>query len=165
MLSLSCNTDVSLDLFPMLEAERRAGRKIVSIAQVHADLPFLYGRAMVPRGTFDLCVRNPKYDTTLFATPNMSVNLTDFAIGTRASALIRDGERCRLASALSAMRSFMPVAFGRKSIPLTEVLFTSWALPSRWSTEWEDERPFGLVYMVAVRCSSVGFCTCEKRVF
>src|SRR6185503_13757390 len=46
MLSLSSNTDVTLDLVPMLERERARGRTIVTVAQVHGDLPFMYRRAM-----------------------------------------------------------------------------------------------------------------------
>ncbi len=87
-LSLSSNTDVPLDLVPMLEAD---GRSFVSIAQVHPDMPFMYNRAMVEPSYFDMVVRNPSYDTTLFAMPNMSVNATDFAIGFHASSLVRDG--------------------------------------------------------------------------
>lgn len=86
--SLSCNTDVSLDLTAMLKAN---GRQFVSIAQVHRDLPFMYNRAIVEPEQFDYVVRNPRYDTTLFSTPNESVGTTDYAIGLHASTLIRDG--------------------------------------------------------------------------
>lgn len=91
MLSLSGNTDVTLDLVPMLQALRAAGRKLLTVAQVHRDLPFMYNKAMVPQGYFDVIVRNPAYDTTLFATPNLSVGATDFAVGFHASTLIKDG--------------------------------------------------------------------------
>ena len=90
MLSLSGNTDVTLDLHPMLDAERAAGRAVV-IAQVHSDLPFLYHRALVEPGYFDCLVRNPAYDTTLFAVPNLPVGAAEFAIGFHASTLLRDG--------------------------------------------------------------------------
>lgn len=91
MLSLSANTDVTLDLMPALQTLRAAGRKIVTIAQVHRDLPFMYNKAMVPPAYFDVVVRNPAYDTTLFATPNLAVSPKDFAIGFHASTLIKDG--------------------------------------------------------------------------
>ena len=91
MLSLSSNTDVTLDLIPMLREARAAGREFVTIAQVHADLPFMYNRAIVEPSFFDVVVRNPEYDTTLFATPNLSVAPPDFAIGVHASTLVRDG--------------------------------------------------------------------------
>jgi acyl-CoA hydrolase len=90
MLSLSGNTDVTLDLHPMLDAERAAGRALL-VAQVHGELPFLYHRAMVEPGYFDYLVRNPAYDTTLFATPNLPVAAPDFAIGFHVSTLIKDG--------------------------------------------------------------------------
>ncbi|MCK6553695.1 acetyl-CoA hydrolase [Candidatus Binatia bacterium] len=91
MLSLSGNTDVTLDLVPMLEELRRQGRTFVTIAQVHRDLPFMYNRAMVEPRYFDFIVRNPAYNTTLFATPNLSVGTTDYAIGFHASTLVKDG--------------------------------------------------------------------------
>ena len=88
LVSLSCNTDVSLDLLQMLRA---AGRSCVAIGQVHGDLPFMYNRAIVEPAYFDCIVRNPVYDTTLFAPPNTPVSPTDFTIGLHASTLIRDG--------------------------------------------------------------------------
>ena len=91
MLSLSGNTDVTLDLIPMLAQERARGRTILAIAQTHRDLPFMYHRAMVEPSYFDLIVRNPAYDTRLFATPNMPVSAPDFAIGFHVSTLIKDG--------------------------------------------------------------------------
>jgi len=91
MLSLSSNTDVTLDLMPMLRPLRESGRRILTIAQVHRDLPFMYNRAMVDPAYFDVIVRNPAYNTTLFATPNLAVSAVDFAIGFHASTLIKDG--------------------------------------------------------------------------
>lgn len=90
MLSLSSNTDVTLDLHPLLDAERAAGRAVL-IAQVHSELPFMYNRAAVEPGFFDFVVRSPAYDTTLFATPNLPVGAADFAIGLHVSTLIQDG--------------------------------------------------------------------------
>lgn len=90
-LSLSCNTDVILDLKPALDKARAAGKKILTIAQTHDDLPFMYRRAMVAPDYFDVVIRNPEYNTTLFAPPNMSVPTADFAMGMHASSLIKDG--------------------------------------------------------------------------
>ncbi len=91
MLSLSGNTDVTLDLVPMLRPLRANGRRVLTIAQVHRDLPFMYNRAMVEPDYFDVIVRNSAYDTMLFATPNLAVNAADFAIGMHASTLLKDG--------------------------------------------------------------------------
>ncbi|OUS30538.1 hypothetical protein A9Q99_05925 [Gammaproteobacteria bacterium 45_16_T64] len=89
--SLSCNTDVTLDLWPLLDQAREDGRPVVTIAQVHDDLPFMYNHAMIEPDCFDLVLRNPQYNTRLFAPPNMAVPLQDYFAGLYASALIRDG--------------------------------------------------------------------------
>jgi acyl-CoA hydrolase len=90
-LSLSCNTDVTLDLMPMIEQARQQGRNILTIAQIHNDLPFMQHRAQVANDYFDWQVRNPAYNTRLFATPNQAVTLTDYAMGLHAASLIKDG--------------------------------------------------------------------------
>jgi len=90
-LSLSCNTDVTLDAMPIIEEERAKGKKIVTIGQIHDDLPFMYNRAVVEPEFFDMLVHNPKYQTTLFAPPNMSVPNPDYIAGLYASTLIKDG--------------------------------------------------------------------------
>jgi acyl-CoA hydrolase len=89
--SLSCNTDVTLDVMPLIEEARQRGQKIVTIAQVHEDLPFMYNRAIVEPTFFDLVLENPAYNTELFAPPNMSVPNPDFMAGLYASSLIKDG--------------------------------------------------------------------------
>ncbi|MDX1451595.1 MAG: acetyl-CoA hydrolase/transferase C-terminal domain-containing protein [Oleiphilaceae bacterium] len=90
-LSLSCNTDVTLDLMPLIEEAREQGKPIVTLAQVHDELPFMYNRAMVDTDFFDMVVHNPQYNTTLFAPPNMSVPNADYMAGFHASTLIKDG--------------------------------------------------------------------------
>ncbi|MFT7185376.1 MAG: acyl-CoA hydrolase [Pseudohongiellaceae bacterium] len=89
--SLSCNTDVTLDAFPLIDEARSEGKKIVTVAQVHDELPFMYNRAIVDPNIFDMTIRNPECQTRLFAPPNMSVPNTDYAAGLYASALIKDG--------------------------------------------------------------------------
>ena len=39
--SLSCNPDVTLDLLPLLQRRRAAGETVLSVAQVHHDLPYI----------------------------------------------------------------------------------------------------------------------------
>jgi len=90
-LSLSSNTDVTLDIMPLLDQAREEGRKVVTIAQVHDDLPFMYNNAMVEPDYFDMIVRNKNYQTRLFAPPNMSVPLQDYMAGFYASTLVKDG--------------------------------------------------------------------------
>ncbi|MFT5717610.1 MAG: acyl-CoA hydrolase [Oleiphilaceae bacterium] len=89
--SLSCNTDVTLDAFPLIDAARSEGKKIVTVAQVHDELPFMYNRAIVDPNIFDMTIRSPECQTRLFAPPNMSIPNTDYVAGLYASSLIKDG--------------------------------------------------------------------------
>lgn len=91
MLSLSCNADVTLDLLPALALEKQKGRSFAMLAQVHSDLPFMYNKALIKPKQFDMIVRNPAYNTTLFAVPNQSIKAVDFMLGLHASTLIKDG--------------------------------------------------------------------------
>jgi acyl-CoA hydrolase len=88
--SLSCNTDVTLDALPLIEAARDEGKKIVTVAQVHDELPFMYNRAIVDPESFDMTIRSPECQTRLFAPPNMSVPNADYMAGLYASTLIKD---------------------------------------------------------------------------
>ncbi|SDI79639.1 Acyl-CoA hydrolase [Pseudomonas delhiensis] len=90
-LSLSCNPDITLDLLPMLRRRRAAGERILCIAVVHRDLPYMPGDAEVDEDVFDLLVEQPADTSTLFSTPYMPVGWQDHCIGLHASALVRDG--------------------------------------------------------------------------
>src|SRR5471030_19502 len=89
-LSLSCNPDITLDLFPMIAKRRAAGETVLIVGQVHNDLPYMPGDAEIGIDTFDLLI-DEKDNTTLFSTPNMPVGFQDHFIGLHASALVRDG--------------------------------------------------------------------------
>lgn len=90
-LSLSSNTDVTVDIVPIIEAERAKGKTIKLVAQINQQMPFMLNDALVKADEFDMVIDNQAYYTTLFAPPNMPVTPVDFAIGMHASALIRDG--------------------------------------------------------------------------
>lgn len=90
-LSLSSNTDVTVDLLPLIEEERKKGKTIKIVAQINQKMPFMLNDALVSEDDFDMVIDNPEYYTTLFAPPNMPVTPVDFAIGMHASALVKDG--------------------------------------------------------------------------
>jgi len=90
-LSLSCNPEVSLDLMPMLEKRRAGGETIMAIGQLHRDLPVMVNDARVAETMFDLLIDDPAGHTTLFATPNMPVEIQDHFVGLYASTLLKDG--------------------------------------------------------------------------
>jgi acyl-CoA hydrolase len=89
-LSLSCNTDITFDLHEMMQ-QRAHEAPVLSIAQVHNDLPFMLNRAVVKQDFFDVVLENKTLNNTLFSAPNLSVSNTDFMLGLRASSLIKDG--------------------------------------------------------------------------
>jgi acyl-CoA hydrolase len=92
MLSLGSNTDTSLDLLPVAAARRAGqGAPVFTIAELHPDMPFMYNRALVEPAAFDALLDDVAGARTLFAPPNQSVGLTDYAIGLHASTLLRDG--------------------------------------------------------------------------
>jgi acyl-CoA hydrolase len=90
-LSFGSNADVTVDLLPLLDAARAAGRDIVMVGETHAQMPFMTGHAMVVPERFDFLVDNPRYDFDLFAPPNPALGSVDHAIGMYASSLALDG--------------------------------------------------------------------------
>jgi len=90
-LSFGSNADVSVDLLPLIEDARATGRDIVTVAQTHAQMPFMSGYALVDPGRFDFLIDAPRYDYDLFSPPNPPLGTVDHAIGVYASALVRDG--------------------------------------------------------------------------
>lgn len=86
--SLSCNTDITLDLLPMVKA---AGKKCLLVGEVNDNLPFMTGPAVLPASEFDLVLDGEGRDARLFATPKQPVSDADHAIGLHAAALVPDG--------------------------------------------------------------------------
>jgi len=85
--SLSSNPDVSLDLKRLA---RRSGRELMCIGQIHPDLPFMQGDAVVDGDYFDRILdENP--NQPLFGLPRLPVSAQDHAVGFHASRLVADG--------------------------------------------------------------------------
>jgi acyl-CoA hydrolase len=96
LLSLGSNADLTADLLPQIAARRASGssKPFALIGQVHRDLPFMYGDALVTADTFDFLVQDP--GTPLFSPPNLPIPLTEHAIALNVSTLIRDGGTLQL---------------------------------------------------------------------
>jgi len=89
-LSLSCNTDLSLDMVPaMRERAAARGENTVVLGEINADLPFMGHAAAVAADWFDGLYDAGRY--TLFPVPSAAVSPVDHAIGLRAASLVRDG--------------------------------------------------------------------------
>ena len=86
--SLSCNPDLTLDFIDQVV---QAGKpRPLCVAVVHPDLPYLSGHAEVTQDYFDLELC-PEVSPPLFAVPRQPVDLTEYALGLHASALVKDG--------------------------------------------------------------------------
>ncbi|TIW91974.1 MAG: acetyl-CoA hydrolase, partial [Mesorhizobium sp.] len=75
--SLSCNSDITLDILP--------------VGEVSSQLPFMPGEAVLPAGEFDLILDGPDRDRPLFVVPREPVSAADHAIGIHAAGLAKDG--------------------------------------------------------------------------
>ncbi len=88
-LSLSCNPDLTFDL---LDEIKRLGKpRPILIAEIDPHLPWIGGTAAVNQDFFDIVLDLPGPAPKLFALPRQAVSCPEYAIGLRASALIRDG--------------------------------------------------------------------------
>jgi acyl-CoA hydrolase len=85
--SLSCNPDVTLDLVGLVREQ--ADHPFMTVAQVHPDLPFMHGDAVVEADFFDEVV-DADPEQILFALPRAPVSLQDHAVGFHASRLMAD---------------------------------------------------------------------------
>ena len=86
-VSLASNPDVSLDLKRRLST--LPDRKCLTVGQVHPDLPFMAGDAVVEPDFFDLLIdSDPKQ--RLFALPRAPLEPEDHAVGFHASRLVAD---------------------------------------------------------------------------
>jgi acyl-CoA hydrolase len=85
--SLSCNPDLTLDFLRQLELADQ--QRPLCVAVVHPDLPYLSGNAEVSEEYFDVELR-PEVSPQLFALPRLPIDLTEYALGLHASALVKD---------------------------------------------------------------------------
>ncbi len=94
--SLSCNTDITVDLLPQLADLRKGERHMVAIAAVHPQLPFMLGDAEVDADSFDFIVEDPACHYDLYCPPNLPIGSIEHAIGLHASSLVKDGGTLQL---------------------------------------------------------------------
>lgn len=88
-LSLSCNPDITFDMLD--EIVRIEKPRPLLIAEVDPHLPWIGGKAAVAVDFFDIVLELPEPAPKLFAPPRQAVSDSEYAIGLRASALIKDG--------------------------------------------------------------------------
>jgi acyl-CoA hydrolase len=86
--SLSCNTDLSLDLFA---CHREGLCDLLVVGQVNSELPFMPGEAEVAASDMDLLLDSPQTDFPLFAPPREPIELAEYAAGLHAARTVADG--------------------------------------------------------------------------
>lgn len=86
--SLSCNTDVTLDV---LQARAKGDAKFLLVGQVNDELPFMAGDADLPATEFAAVLDDEKYQFPLFAPPKEPISLPEYAAGIHIARLIPDG--------------------------------------------------------------------------
>ncbi|WP_205686785.1 acetyl-CoA hydrolase/transferase C-terminal domain-containing protein [Caulobacter flavus] len=86
--SLSCNTDITLDLL----AARKAGEAdFLLVGQVNDELPFMPGDGDLPAEAFSHLLDGPGVQFPLFAPPKEPIPDASYAIGFHAASLVPDG--------------------------------------------------------------------------
>jgi acyl-CoA hydrolase len=86
--SLSCNTDITLDL---LTARQAGETELLLVGQVNDELPFMPGDGDLPAEAFSHMLDGSGVQFPLFAPPKEPITDAHYAIGLRAAALIPDG--------------------------------------------------------------------------
>lgn len=89
--SLSCNPDLSLDLFRNLRAAETEENPVALVAECNSNLPFFGLDAAIPDTTFDFVLENKKAEYPLFSAPQTPISPQDHLIGFYASSLLKDG--------------------------------------------------------------------------
>ena len=90
-ISLSSNTDITLDMLPYVAARRKAGLPVVVAGELNANLPFMTGDAIGQRSEYDVLLEPDGTPYDLFAPPKEPVSLTDYAMALHAATMIKDG--------------------------------------------------------------------------
>ncbi|HZC79660.1 MAG TPA: hypothetical protein VE258_18030, partial [Ktedonobacterales bacterium] len=90
-ISLSSNTDVTLDMLPYIVARRTAGQPLALAVEINANLPYMSGAAEMDAGECDVVLETERPHYELFAPPKEPVSLADYAMALQTATLIKDG--------------------------------------------------------------------------
>lgn len=91
MYSMACNPDICIHALQEFRNKRAAGIRVASIAEVNAQMPFMYGDAVRDPKEYDILLQGPQFNYPLFGPPKDSVSTKDYMIGLHVSTLIKDG--------------------------------------------------------------------------
>lgn len=86
--SLSCNTDITLEL---LKAKAEGRSAVLLAGQVNAELPYMPGPAELAPEAFAWMLESPEVEFPLPGPPKQPVSLVHYAMGFHVASLIPDG--------------------------------------------------------------------------
>lgn len=89
--SLSCNSDITLELLSHIRNRRESDQPLFFAGQVNEELPFMGGEAALAASEFDLILDGPSVQFPLFGPPRQAVPLEDYAAALHAAGLVKDG--------------------------------------------------------------------------
>lgn len=155
--SFSCNPEVTLDLMPLLKARREAGETIVSVGQVHRDLPFMENDARVDDwlADMDILLDDPEGHTRLFSTPNMPVNTQDHFVGLHASTLVKDGGTLQIGIGALGDSLVHHLRLREQDNALYRSLLEAWSLPDSHQQLVDREGGMGVFREGLYGCSEM----------
>ena len=90
-ISLSSNTDITLDMVPYIQSRRQAGQPLALAVEINANLPYMPGAAEIDVSECDVVLETEHPHYELFAPPKEPVSLHDYAMALHAATLIKDG--------------------------------------------------------------------------
>jgi acyl-CoA hydrolase len=90
-VSLSSNSDVTLDIIPYVTERRAAGKPVAVAGELNANLPYMPGEAEIDRAQFDAMLEPEGAPYDLFSPPKEPVSLADYAMALHAATLVKDG--------------------------------------------------------------------------
>jgi acyl-CoA hydrolase len=70
---------------------RAKGITCATIAEANANVPFMYGDAVVTKNDYDIILQGEQFNSKIFGVPKAAVAISDHMIGLNVSALIKDG--------------------------------------------------------------------------
>ena len=90
LVSMSCNPDLTVEGFVKLLEARKKGARTMIVGQMNANLPYMYGDAVMESSVYDVILDAPEYNFPLFSVPKAAVSPADHMIGLNVSTLVRD---------------------------------------------------------------------------
>lgn len=91
MLSMGCNTDTGIEILEIFKKKRARGEKVIAIAEVNENMPFMYGDALTEPEAYDFILKGQNFDYELFGTLKEAIKPAEHMIGIYVSTLIKDG--------------------------------------------------------------------------